>query len=124
MLRSESTAVFVKNAVVLPKGLWLARLARRWHADHIHAHWGRTTATIGLVAAELTGIPWSLTLHRDDIAHPNLLSVKMRKAAFTRFISRSGLDDRPRRGRAGSRGHGGGHPHGCSPAGERQRAHG
>ena len=92
MLRSESTAVFVKNAVVLPKGLWLARLARRWHAGHIHAHWGRTTATIGLIAAELTGIPWSMTLHRDDIAHPNLLPVKMRSAAFTRFISRSGLD--------------------------------
>jgi colanic acid/amylovoran biosynthesis glycosyltransferase len=92
MLQSESAAVFVKNAVVLPKGLWLARLARRWHADHIHVHWGRTTATIGLIASELTGIPWSLTLHRDDIAHPNLLSVKMRRAAFTRFISRSGMD--------------------------------
>jgi colanic acid/amylovoran biosynthesis glycosyltransferase len=91
ILKSESAAVFVKNAAVLPKGLWLARLARRWGADHIHAHWGRTTATIGLVAAELTGIPWSLTLHRDDIAHPNLLSLKMRKAAFSRFISRSGL---------------------------------
>ena len=92
MLKSESAAVLAKNALVLPKGLWLARLARRWRADHIHAHWGRTTATIGLIAAELTGIPWSLTLHRDDIAHPNLLSMKMRSAAFTRFISRSGLD--------------------------------
>ncbi len=88
----RSMSVFAKNAAVLPKGLWLARVARDWSADHIHAHWGRTTATMAMIASEVSGIPWSLTLHRDDIAHPNLLCIKMRKALFTRFISRSGME--------------------------------
>jgi glycosyltransferase involved in cell wall biosynthesis len=90
--KSRGASVLARNILVLAKGIWLARVARRWHTDHIHAHWGRTTATIALIASELTGIPWSLTLHRDDIAHPNLLTIKMHKASFTRFISRSGMD--------------------------------
>ncbi len=90
--KSRSTSVMARNFLVLAKGLWLARVARRWHADHLHAHWGRTTATMALIAGELSGIPWSLTLHRNDIAEPNLLTLKMHKASFTRFISRSGLD--------------------------------
>ncbi len=92
LLKAGDRSVVLKNAIVLPKALWLARVARDWPADHIHAHWGRTTATMALVAAEVTGIPWSFTVHRDDIAHPNLLSAKMSRASFTRFISRSGMD--------------------------------
>ncbi len=92
LFKSRSISVIAKNMVVLPKGFWLARVIRKWPAGHIHAHWGRTTATIAMIASEMTGIPWSLTLHRDDIAHPNLLSIKMEKALFTRFISRSGMD--------------------------------
>jgi colanic acid/amylovoran biosynthesis glycosyltransferase len=90
--RSREATVLARNMLVLAKGMWLACVARRWRADHIHAHWGRTTATIALIASEFTGIPWSLTLHRDDIAHPNLLTLKMHEASFTRFISRSGMD--------------------------------
>lgn len=92
MLRSPRANVMARNALVLAKGFWLAKVARQWHADHIHAHWGRTTATMAFIASELSGVPWSLTLHRNDIAEPNLLTLKMHKAAFTRFISRSGLD--------------------------------
>ncbi len=92
LLRSRGVSVMARNVLVLAKGLWLAGVAGRWRADHIHAHWGRTTATAALIASELSGIPWSLTLHRNDIAKPNLLTLKMHKAAFTRFISRSGMD--------------------------------
>lgn len=92
LAKSRGVSVAVRNALVVAKGLWLARVARRWRADHIHVHWGRTTATMALIASEMSGIPWSLTLHRNDIAEPNLLTIKMHKALFTRFISRSGMD--------------------------------
>ena len=92
VMQSQSARTRIKNGAAFPKGLWLACVARKWRADHIHAHWGTTTATMALVAGEVTRIPWSLTLHRDDIAHPNLLGAKMEKAFFTRFISRSGLE--------------------------------
>lgn len=88
---SRSWRVFFKNLAVYPKGIWLARIARWWGADHIHAHWAATTATMALVASEISGIPWSFTAHRWDIPENNLLSLKVRKAEFTRFISQSGM---------------------------------
>ncbi len=88
---SSGLLVLARNIGVFPKGLWLAHVAYKWRADHIHAHWARTTATMAMVASEMTGIPWSFTAHRGDIADTNLLATKTAKAAFTRFISQSGL---------------------------------
>lgn len=82
----------LKNLSVYPKGLWLAGLARRLGADHIHAHWAATTASMAMVASEVSGIPWSFTAHRWDILENNLLARKCWHAAFARFISKSGLE--------------------------------
>jgi glycosyltransferase involved in cell wall biosynthesis len=81
----------VLNAAVIPKGLWLSRVAREWGADHIHAYWGSAPASAVLIAAECAGIPWSFTGHRHDVARDNLLAEKTRHAAFVRVISESGL---------------------------------
>lgn len=76
-----------KNLAVYPKGLWLGNLAREWGADHIHAHWASTTATMAMVASEVSGIPWSVTAHRWDIVENNLLRRKAERASFFRCIS-------------------------------------
>ena len=91
LLRSRSPAVLAKNLIVYPKALWLARLARKWDADHIHAQWASTTATMAMLAGHISGIPWSCTAHRGDIAENNLLCTKAARASFMRFISASGL---------------------------------
>lgn len=88
---SRGWRMLLKNLAVYPKGLWLARLARRWGADHIHTHWASTTATMALVASEVSRIPWSFTAHRWDIPDNNLLSLKVERDAFSRFISQSGM---------------------------------
>ncbi len=88
--RSRSAGVFLKNLSVYPKGLWLADLARKWRAEHVHAHWATVPATLALVAGEVSGLPWSITAHRFDIAEDNLLSTKARKACFIRAINRRG----------------------------------
>jgi colanic acid/amylovoran biosynthesis glycosyltransferase len=88
--RSRNPSVLLKNLVVLPKALWLARRARQLDADHIHAHWAGTSATVALVAGEVAGIPWSLTAHRWDIAEDNLLRAKAERACFVRAISAHG----------------------------------
>lgn len=93
VLDSSSMRVLAKNLVVYPKGLWLAGVAKEWRAEHIHAHWAATTATMALVASELAGVPWSFTAHRWDIAENNLLSLKARKAAFTRAIDLRGAQE-------------------------------
>jgi colanic acid/amylovoran biosynthesis glycosyltransferase len=101
LFRSRSARVLLKNFAVYPKGLWLARLAQEWRADHIHAHWAATTATMALVASEFSGIPWSFTAHAWDITdwrrggtqgrgRNALLSLKISRACFVRFISRIG----------------------------------
>ncbi len=90
LLRSRSLAIALRNLAVFPKALWLARVAAAWKADHIHCHWAGTTATMALIASELSGIPWSLTAHRSDIVGNNLLTDKAKSAALVRVISEDG----------------------------------
>ena len=90
LLRSRTPRILVKNLAVFPKGLWLARTTTQLDIDHIHAHWASTSATVAMVAARVSGTPWSFTAHRWDIAEDNLLRVKVADARFVRAISRRG----------------------------------
>jgi colanic acid/amylovoran biosynthesis glycosyltransferase len=92
-LFSSRPGVLLKNLAVYPKGLWLARLAQRVDAEHVHAHWAGTSSTLALVAARVSGIPWSLTAHRWDIPERNLLRRKAREARFVRAISEHGAEE-------------------------------
>ena len=84
LFRSRNLQIFLRGLAVYPKGLWLARLAREWGADHIHAHWASSTATLALVAGGVSGIPWSITAHRYDVAERSLLDTKAREVCFFR----------------------------------------
>lgn len=92
LFQSRSLIILLKNLAIYPKGLWLAHLARRWKADHVHAPWAAVAATMALIASEVSGIPWSFAARRWDIMENNLLSLKMVHASFVRFISRNGLE--------------------------------
>jgi colanic acid/amylovoran biosynthesis glycosyltransferase len=81
----------IANAVATAQGIWLARIAREWGADHIHAHWAHLTATLAMGASTMSGIPWSFTAHRYDVFLNNLLTDKLRSARFGRFIAREML---------------------------------
>ena len=80
-----------KNLAVFPKALWLASVAREFGAEHIHVQWLGTTASLALVAHHITGIPWSVTAHRGDIADNNLLEEKIQDASFVRFVCNKSL---------------------------------
>jgi colanic acid/amylovoran biosynthesis glycosyltransferase len=87
----RNLAALVKNLTVFPKSLWLAKLAKQWGADHIHAQWALTTATMAMAAADISGVSWSCTAHRGDIIDNNLLELKARRASFFRIISEDGV---------------------------------
>lgn len=87
LFRSPAPRVLLRNLAAFPKALWLARLARTWQADHIHAHWAGPPSTTALIASRLSGIPWSFTAHLADIQARNLLHEKCASAAFVRFIA-------------------------------------
>jgi colanic acid/amylovoran biosynthesis glycosyltransferase len=82
----------ISNTIATAEGMWLARIAHAWRADHIHAHWAHLTATMAMAASAVTRIPWSFTAHRYDVVLNNLLDVKLRSARFGRFIARYMLD--------------------------------
>jgi colanic acid/amylovoran biosynthesis glycosyltransferase len=91
LFHSGNSLHLVKNLTIFPKALWLARLSRIWKAEHLHAHWASTTATMAMIAGEVTGIPWSFTAHRWDIIDNNMFDAKLASASFVRFISSNGL---------------------------------
>jgi glycosyltransferase involved in cell wall biosynthesis len=82
----------VSNAIATAQGIWVARLAHGWGAEHIHAHWAHLTATMAMAASAVSDIPWSFTAHRYDVVLNNLLADKLRSARFGRFIAREMLD--------------------------------
>jgi len=90
--RSRPRRRVYSNAVATAQGLWLARVASRWGANHIHAHWAHLPATLAMGASAMSGIPWSFTAHRYDILRNNLLGEKLRSARFGRFIAREMLE--------------------------------
>jgi colanic acid/amylovoran biosynthesis glycosyltransferase len=90
LFRSRSAATAAKNFGVVPKALWLARKAAELRTDHIHVQWAATTATMGLIASAVAGIPWSFTAHRWDIQEDNLLREKLLDARLVRAVSRRG----------------------------------
>ncbi len=90
LVHSGGGSQTLKNAVVLPKAADVAYHLHRNPPDHIHAHWATTPATLALAVSHLTGIPWSFTAHRHDIAARNLLPAKAESARFVRVISEDG----------------------------------
>ena len=92
LARSSAPSVLLRNLAALPKAIWLARIARDWHADHIHAHWAGPPSTAAMIASRLSGIPWSFTAHATEIYADNLLRDKCRSAAFVRFVARAMME--------------------------------
>ena len=86
----------VKNALIFPTALALARIARREGVGHLHAYWLSTPSTIAYVVSQLCDIPWSATGHRYDLVDFNVRTSGrpyagfLRTARFVRAISQQG----------------------------------
>jgi len=89
-LGARSIRIALKNLVVFSKAVHLSELLKKKDISHIHAHWGSTTSTLAYVIANITGIPWSFTVHRWDIPENNILREKVRNASFVRCIDKNG----------------------------------
>ncbi|MHC2439858.1 glycosyltransferase family 4 protein [Bradyrhizobium sp. USDA 4451] len=71
----------------------VASLVRRTGATHIHAHFGTNPAELALLAARLSGVTYSFTVHGyDEYDKPEFigLRVKIREAAFVAAVSHYG----------------------------------
>ena len=92
--KSRNISVFIKNLAVIPKSLWLVNyLQRTGIPDHIHSHWINASATMGMIAAGVLNVPWSITAHRKDIMVNNLIIEKVKACAFVRCINENGAKE-------------------------------
>lgn len=87
-----SPANRLKNLLVFPKSLFVAAMVERLGISHIHAHWASTPSTCALAASVLSGVSWSFTAHRWDLANNNLIREKAARSSFVRVISTRGRE--------------------------------
>ena len=92
-IKARKPKIFLKNLLVTPKAIFLARILKDEPLYHIHAHWGTTTSTMAFIISRIKNIPWSFTLHRWDIYENNILRTKVDSASFVRCISDKGKVD-------------------------------
>ena len=74
----------------LVEAVLLARELRRRGIDHLHNHFGDSSCTVAMLAAEVSGRPYSFTLHGSAIfyeARTWRLDAKLDRAAFVATIS-------------------------------------
>jgi len=93
LTKSRNLKTRLLNLTATIKALAIADRFVNLGIEHIHAHWGTRPSTFALLVSELTGIPWSMTLHRWDIYENNLLQHKAYSASFIRCISEKGKSD-------------------------------
>ena len=80
----------VWQAFYLVEAAILARHLQRIGADHLHCHFADSPCTVAMLTSELTGIPFSFTLHGpSDLVQPQSwhLKDKIRRARFVSCIS-------------------------------------
>lgn len=68
---------------------YLARALRKKRVDHLHNHIGEGSAVVAMLASELSGVPYSLTIHGPfEFDQPALLALgeKVRRSRFTAAV--------------------------------------
>jgi colanic acid/amylovoran biosynthesis glycosyltransferase len=77
----------------LAEACYLATRLEALGIEHLHNHIGEGCASVALLASELSGVPFSLTIHGPgEFDQPTLLALgeKVRRSAFTAAISHYG----------------------------------
>jgi colanic acid/amylovoran biosynthesis glycosyltransferase len=87
---SPGLRAHAKQAAYLALACHLAERMRANGVDHLHNHLGSACATIAMLASEVAGIPFSLTIHGGWIFYEPrqwALGEKLSRAAFTACVS-------------------------------------
>lgn len=91
--KARHIRIALKNLIVFPKAVSLSEDLKEASISHIHAHWASTPSTMAYIISRVTGIPWSFTAHRGDIAVNNIINKKCASALFVRAIDEEGRKD-------------------------------
>ena len=89
LLENMTTPRFLIRALaIFPKAVLMGLTMKAEGIRHIHAHYATHPALVAWVINQLTGIPFSVTVHAHDIfVEKAMLTVKLKSAAFIVSIS-------------------------------------
>jgi glycosyltransferase involved in cell wall biosynthesis len=74
--------------LLFPRAAWLARRFKETGVTHIHAHYATHTALVAWLIHQMTGIPYSVTVHAHDIfVEKPMLATKLLGSVFVSAIS-------------------------------------
>jgi colanic acid/amylovoran biosynthesis glycosyltransferase len=80
--------IFIRALAMFPKAARMAELMKAEGIQHIHAHYATYPALAAWLIHNLTGIPYSITVHAHDIyVDRTMLAPKIRDATFIAAIS-------------------------------------
>ena len=83
----------IRTLVLFPKAVWMANKFKEDGISHIRAHYATHPAFVAWVINQLTGIPYSVTVHAHDIfVDKPMLATKLRGAEFVVSISEFNRD--------------------------------
>lgn len=89
----RSEAGLLRHLVYFFEAAVVARRIREQNLDRLHAHFGTNAATVAMLASEMTGRPFSFTVHGPeefDKPHAIALPLKLQRAEFAVAISSYG----------------------------------
>lgn len=91
-VRSESG--LLRHVFYAAEALVVASWMRAAKLDHLHAHFGTNSATVAMLAADINGATFSMTVHGpEEFDKPDLIALpeKIRRAALTIGVSSFGV---------------------------------
>lgn len=83
LYRGTAWFYFVKSLTMVPYAIYLAEYVRRENIAHVHCQWATYPATVGMLAKQWAGVPYSIAAHAYDIyLVPRMLTSKLENAEF------------------------------------------
>jgi len=89
----KSEAGLIKHLIYFFEAAYVARRVIEKRVDRLHAHFGTNSTTVAMLASEMTGKPFSFTVHGpEEFDKPAAIGLptKLRRAEFTVAISSYG----------------------------------
>lgn len=90
---SRSRRGLLRHMAYYVEALVVAHWCRSEGVEHLHVHFGTNPATVGALVADMTGIPFSFTVHGPeefDRAEEHGLGLKIARSAFVAGVSSFG----------------------------------
>ena len=89
----DTPKFLLRTLILFPRAVWMAKKFKEDGISHIHAHYATHPAFVAWAINQLTGFPYSLTVHAHDIfVDKPMLATKLRNATFIASISEFNRD--------------------------------